>query len=127
MRRLREILNTRFILIFIFTLCVATFAVAQGEEPAPPDGVLGQLIIWVLSATGITLISQILFTAGLGGIIPSWAKPFVGPAFGLLAGVVSSTWGIVADFGPIMGVLLGTTATQLFDAAKGFSILKSTG
>lgn len=113
----------RFLVLLI--LLVPAVALAQ-EAPTEVGGVLGEVLKFALGATGVMLISQVLLTAGLANVIPSALKPLIGPAFGVLASLLSGLVGFVPNFDPIVGVLLGTAAANLFDLAKGVKVLKST-
>jgi hypothetical protein len=117
----KEAMMNRMLLV-IGILLVPALAFAQ-EGGELPGGLLGQMLGWLLSAAGLTLIGQLL--RGLPIVLPGWVKPFLAPAFGMLAGLINTWWGILPDFGPILGALLGTTSAFLFDAGKELGLLKS--
>ena len=119
----KVLLKVAFVLAVIF-IAVPVFA-QDGGEPGLPGGILGQILMWVLSASGITVIAQ--FLKGFTINLPSFVRPLIGPLLGILAGIISQQFGLVVDFGPIEGALLGTTAAALFDTGKATGVLKGTG
>jgi len=117
-------IKAMFVLLF---LTVPALALAQDGGGAVVGGVLGEVLKFAFGATGIMLISQALLSAGLAGVVPAWLKPLIGPVLGVAASLLSQFVGFLPNFDPIMGVLLGTAAANLFGVAKGAKVLKSTG
>jgi len=114
----------RFKLILLFlALSLVLPASVLAQDGELPGGLLGRILGWVLGAGGITLIGQLL--KGLNLILPPWMKVVLPPALGAFAGWLSSRYGIIVDFGPILGILLGTTSTWLFNLGKKTKVLKA--
>ena len=109
----------KLLLLFV---ALPTLAFAQ-DGGQLPGGFLGELIVFVLGAAFLTFVGQQLRRLNIS--LPDWLKPLLPVAFGLLAGFISDTFGILPDFGPILGALLGTTSAFLFDTGKELGFLKS--
>lgn len=131
---MKNIKKTLFIFcISLFALVAAPSVLAQTPiEPSPPGGVLGVVVTWLLSATGIMLVAQALMSVRIGGrplgqIIPPMLKPLIGPVFGIATSLISQYWGLMPDFSPIIGVFVGSGSSVLFGVAKGFGMVKTTG
>jgi hypothetical protein len=88
---------------------------------------LKDILLWVVSAGGLTVIGQLLRFANVTQRIPAAVRPFLGPALGLLASVLSSALGIPVDLSLLEGALLGTTSAMLFDLGRGTGVLSGTG
>lgn len=114
------------LLLLIMLLGLTAFAFAQedvGVQAVHPVSFLTELVAFVFGAGFLTFVGQQLRRINIS--LPGVVKPLLPLAFGLLSGFLSDRYGIIADFGPILGALLGTLSSVFFDAGKSLGWLKS--
>jgi hypothetical protein len=120
---LRKAFRNIFLLAALLVLVVAPSALAQDSGGQLPEGALGDVIAWVTSAAGLTLIAQLL--QWLGVVVPDKLRPLVGPVLGVVAAGIFIAVGVMPDFGIIEGILLGTTSAVVFDVGKKFRVFST--
>ena len=114
------------LLLLIMLLSLTAFAFGQedvGVQAVHPVSFLTDLLVFVFSAGFLTFVGQQLRRLNVS--LPGFVKSLLPLAFGLLSGFLSDRYGIIADFGPILGALLGTLSSVFFDAGNSIGWLKS--